>query len=80
MLTIDRIRFLLESYDGGKLTKDELIISIINDVFKEIVETTASGNEYMSASSVCLAGGYPPTIKLEVDYNPFLLVAKRLRK
>jgi len=80
MLTVDRLRFLLDSYDKGMLTKHEVVGLVYDDIFKEIVDVTADGNEFMIARSVCNSGEYPPTIKLEVDYNPFLLVAKRINK
>ena len=77
MISIDRIRFLLKSYDDGICTKHEVETLVFDDVFKEIVAATDAGNEFMVARSACYSNGSPPSIKLEIDYHPSMLTAKR---
>ena len=79
MISIDRLRFLLKSYDDGLCTKHEVEALVFDDVFKEIVAATANGNEFMSAWSACYSNGSPPSIKLEIDYHPSMLTAKRIK-
>jgi len=77
VITIDRLRFLLKSYDDNLCTKHEVVAMVYDDIFKEIVEATADGNDFMVASSACYSNGSPPTVKLEVDYHPSCLSARR---